>query len=327
MAVTIHSFPRVGFAPELARRQWLPMTVDAPLLALAGTQSGMFTTAQAAAYGIGQGPLAAMVKEGSLRHPARGLYAVKELIDEEPEAWHRHLCVGGCLLYPDAVLTGVSAVLAHGLPVWNTALARPNLLRPVDRAVGVRAFRIRPGRGTSEETSLGPAVPVQEALVQHAVDNGMAQGVVSADSALHRELLTMEELSRQVLAVASWPHAARAKSMLSFVDGRSESVGESRSRVALTVAGIEVVPQVTITDERGEFVARVDFVVAGTKIVIEFDGKVKYESGEPDVLWREKKREDQLRRLGYIVVRITWADLERPGAVVARVRAAQAAAA
>jgi very-short-patch-repair endonuclease len=87
-----------------------------------------------------------------------------------------------------------------------------------------------------------------------------------------------------------------------------------------------VVPQVTIRDQHGEFIARVDFVVAGTKIVIEFDGKVKYESGEPDVLWREKKREDELRRLGYVVVRITWADLERPGAVLARVRAALAAA-
>ena len=31
---------------------------------------------------------------------------------------------------------------------------------------------------------------------------------------------------------------------------------------------------------------------------------------------------DELRALGYTVVRITWADLERPGAVAAKVRAA-----
>jgi very-short-patch-repair endonuclease len=302
------------------------MTIDAPLRTLAQSQSGMFTTAQAAAYGIGLEALAALVRSGAIRHPGRGLYAVTAQVDEEPEPWHRHLCAGALLVYPDAVLTGVSAVLAHGLPVWSTDLTRPNLLRPVDRAIGVRAFRIRPGRGTSVETPLGPAVPVAEALVQHALDNGMAQGVVSADAALHSEMVTLAELDAAVVAVASWPRAGRAKSMITFVDGRSESVGESRSRLALTIGGVEVVPQVTITDRHGEFVARVDFVVAGTKIVNEFDGKVKYESGDPEVLWREKKREDQLRRLGYVVVRITWADLERPGAVVARVRAALAAA-
>ena len=81
-------------------------------------------------------------------------------------------------------------------------------------------------------------------------------------------------------------------------------------------------PQVPIVDERGVFVARVDFLVKGTKVIIEFDGKVKYAAGDPNVLWHEKRREDRLRRLGYVVVRITWAQLERPGAAAAAVRAA-----
>jgi len=44
------------------------------------------------------------------------------------------------------------------------------------------------------------------------------------------------------------------------------------------------------------------------------------------VLWKEKRREDRLRRLGYVVVRLTWADLERPGGVAAAVRRAIKAA-
>jgi very-short-patch-repair endonuclease len=96
--------------------------------------------------------------------------------------------------------------------------------------------------------------------------------------------------------------------------------------VALAMARIAVTPQVTITDRRGEFVARVDFLVDGANVVVEFDGKVKYAAGDPAVLWDEKRREDRLRRLGYVVVRITWADLERPGAVAAAVRAALRAA-
>ena len=109
--------------------------------------------------------------------------------------------------------------------------------------------------------------------------------------------------------------------MLRLVDGRRESVGESRCGVALAMAGIDVTPQVAIRDEHGDVVARVDFLVDGTKVVIEFDGKVKYAAGDPTVLWHEKRREDRLSRLGYVVVRITWAQLERPGAVAAAVRA------
>ena len=110
--------------------------------------------------------------------------------------------------------------------------------------------------------------------------------------------------------------------MLRLVDGRRESVGESRCGVALAMAGIAVTPQVTITDASGSFVARVDFLVDGTMVVVEFDGKVKYATGDPEVLWHEKRREDRLRALGYVVVRVTWAQLERPGAVAAAVRAA-----
>ncbi len=89
--------------------------------------------------------------------------------------------------------------------------------------------------------------------------------------------------------------------MLLFVDGRRESVGGARGW-------------------------RVDFLVTGTNVIVEFDGKVKYASGDGDVLWKEKRREDRLRRLGYVVVRLTWADLERPGAVAAAVRRALRAA-
>ena len=88
------------------------------------------------------------------------------------------------------------------------------------------------------------------------------------------------------------------------------------------MAGLAVAPQVRIADERGNFIARVDFLVDGTRVIIEVDGTVKYAAGDPKVLWDEKRREDRLRRLGYLVVRVTWAQLERPGAVAAAVRAA-----
>jgi Protein of unknown function (DUF559) len=184
------------------------------------------------------------------------------------------------------------------------------------------ALWVRPTRGEPVTTDWGPASDPAAALVQHAVDRGIVPGVVSADAALRGGLVSGSALAAAAEAVATWPHASRAASMLRLVDGRRESVGESRCGVALAMAGIVATPQVTISDERGGFVARVDFIVDGTKLVVEFDGKVKYASGDAGVLWDEKRREDRLRRLGYVVVRITWAQLERPGAVAAAVRSA-----
>ena len=69
---------------------------------------------------------------------------------------------------------------------------------------------------------------------------------------------------------------------------------------------------------------RADFRV-GTTVLVEFDGRAKYGMGgrrREDDLWAEKQREDRLRALGYVVVRLVWADLDRPQVVIQRVLAA-----
>ncbi len=77
-----------------------------------------------------------------------------------------------------------------------------------------------------------------------------------------------------------------------------------------------------ISDESGCFVGRVDFLVAG-RVVVEFDGAVKYAGAEGrDGLIAEKRREDRLRALGYEVVRLTWDDLAHPERVLGAIRAA-----
>jgi hypothetical protein len=63
------------------------------------------------------------------------------------------------------------------------------------------------------------------------------------------------------------------------------------------------------------------------RLLGEFDGKVKYgrllKPGEhaSDVVFREKQREDALRRVtGFSMIRITWADLYRGAATAAEIR-------
>ena len=302
-------------------------TLDPVLISLATAQHGMLTTTQARAAGLTPLALARLVTHGVLKHPGRGLYAVASLVDEDPEPWHRHLMAGARLLYPDAVFTGISAVLAHEVRVWGANLTRPQLLRPVRRGTTMACFHLRPERaGLVVQTELGATVPLADALVQLATDDGIGPGLVSMDHALYEHKVTHEQLEAAVETVALWPGSFKARSALAHSDGRRESVAESRCALALALEGINVIPQVEIRNVRGAFVARVDFLVEGTKVVIEIDGKVKYASGDPEVLWAEKSREDDLRREGYAVVRLTWADLERPGRIGAKVRMALRAA-
>lgn len=298
------------------------------LLSLAAGQHGMFTTVQAHKMGMDKSSLARAVVSNELRHPMRSLYAVTHLVDEtSPLAWHAHLAQGARLIYPDLVFASVTAVLAHDISVWGCELSKPQLFRPISRSTGVRGVRVRPMRGESVDSPWGPAAPPADALVQLAMDYGIEQGVSSADHALRGGAVTRDELAGAVGRVENWPDAHKARSMAALACGLRESVGESRCGIALELAGIRVTPQVEIRDTFGNLVGRVDFLVDGAMVIVEFDGKVKFETGDPEVLWAEKKREDQLRRLGYTVVRIIWADLEKPGAVAAKVRAAIRAAA
>ncbi|MEO7236419.1 MAG: type IV toxin-antitoxin system AbiEi family antitoxin domain-containing protein [Lapillicoccus sp.] len=288
---------------------------------LAHSQAGLFTTSQALALGWDARALLAGVRRGGLKHLGRGLYALPSPDLDTPDGWLRALSRGGLLLYPDSAHTQASAALAHGLPLLGRH-RRASLARPVASEVQTQSFVIRPHRGEPVVlTDLGPAVTPAWAVAQLTMDCSVIDGVVAADAALHRGLFRLDDLADVAAAVKGWPRSARLSTLATLLDGRSESVGESRLRVILRLAHIDVLPQSLVRDESGRVVARVDFLVDGTNVVIEFDGLVKYTDGGVDALIAEKRREDRLRSLGYVVIRVTWDELARPAVLLARIRA------
>ena len=297
------------------------------LLTLARAHGGVLTTRLAGDIGIGRDGLTQAVRRGTLRHLARGLYAVGRA-PATPELRHLELCRALRLEYPDAVLAGHSAVLAHGLPTWRVPLDRALLLREVPRQIGRSGAVIRPttGAGPSVATGEGAASVPAVALTQLALDHGSFAGVVSADAALHRGLVSLDDLRAELGRRRRHRRVQQATAMCHLVDGASESPGESRLRVTLALVSIAVEPQFVVRDEDGEVVGRADLRVAGTNVLIEFDGAVKYREGGAEALVREKRREDRFRALGWVVVRVTWADLEHPERVIAAVRRAMAVA-
>ena len=127
------------------------------------------------------------------------------------------------------------------------------------------------------------------------------------------------------------PGSRRAARVLGFADARSESVGESRSRVLLHRLGLPVPDlQVRVVRPGGRLVGRCDFGWRDRRTVGEFDGRVEYRADAgPDageVVFREEVREDELRDHGWEVARWTWPDLATPAVVERRIRRAFARA-
>ena len=159
------------------------------------------------------------------------------------------------------------------------------------------------------------------------------QAVAAGDRALALGL-TRAELADGLDRMRGWPGLRSARRTVDFLDVRSESAGESVSRVRIHEAGLPPpTPQLEIFDDHGRFVARGDFGWEDKKTVGEFDGKAKYgellKPGQTprDAIVAEKRRENLLRDLGWQVVRWMWSDLYRNGVIADRLLRAFARAA
>ena len=185
-----------------------------------------------------------------------------------------------------------------------------------------------------------------------AMDHILAQALThGGDEALER---VQQELRACVERADRTPGVRRARIAVSTATGRAESVAESIALQWFRVLGIRTVrQQVEIMGEMNDFIGRVDFLLIaddGTSVVVEVDGAVKYEMAPPGLvhssshgsrspsanrggdsgasptgsganpLFREKQREDRIRREGYRVVRLTWKDLMSDMTMMLRLR-------
>ena len=230
-----------------------------------------------------------------------------------------------------AVCSHVTAAAIHGLPVWRIGLAQVHVTRA--RRSGARRGRlvhVHAAALAPPELDVVAGLPVTtpaRTVVDVARTVPFEPAVAVADAALRAGLVTLEELAEALARAAHRPGAPAARRVVAFADGRSESVGESRSRVAIARAGLPTpVPQWAVRDHRGRLVGRTDFGWPQLRTVGEFDGRVKYSTllrpGQTaaDALVAEKRREDALRAEDLAVVRWTWPDLANFTPVAASLR-------
>lgn len=304
------------------------MSSDEPLLA---ALPSIFTVDRARKAGYDDELIQHMVRSGIWLRERRNVLVTAELKGlVEDDARQRFAVRAQAALLTvgnQACVSHESAAFLHGLVVAEPA--RITLTVPSGYAAprSYSSLRVRPATLPPAHRTTRHGVPVTSkarTLIDVARYLDFVQAVVTGDDALHRGLVTPSQLRDVLNECRQWPYVQKAERAVAFMDGRRESPLESRSFVFLLDGGISLpTPQAPVLDEDGHLVARVDMLWEGLGVVGECDGKLKY-ANDPngDSLWQEKRRQERLEGLGYIVVRWGWDDLEAAAFLKRRILAA-----
>ncbi len=276
----------------------------------------------------------------------RGRYlrtAALATIDDEwkrREVRHAAMAASAASALPGTVVALESAALVHGLPLLS-APRSVELVAPVGGWTGIRrGVRLHGlALGVGESMALpprdGPPLVNDERVrvttpartwFDLACTRQLADALAVGDAVLRDRLCSREQIAAAATQAANFRGCRRVAQALPLLSPLRESPLESVSYAEFVDWGIPLPEmQVTIHDEEG-FVGRVDFLWRDARVIGEADGAGKYEHG--GVLLAERRREQRLRDLGYIVVRWTWDELmNEPWKVRLRIlRALRAAA-
>ena len=232
------------------------------------------------------------------------------------------------------LLAGPSAAAVWGMPIAGAWPADVTLLGPWK------------GGGRSEpgvrKTSSGYLTAISQSvdsfrvttLARTALDvartSSFADALGSVDWSLWRKnevRITADQLFAELARFGPRTGKNHLHRIAGAATDLSDSFGESQCRATIRLLGFEEPElQVAFRDSEGEIIP--DYYWRSIRHAAEFDGKVKYTrveftNGDPaEVVWKEKKREDRLRRLVSGVSRILTHDVAYPARLEALLLAA-----
>jgi hypothetical protein len=249
---------------------------------------------------------------------------------DDAEGRHRQLIAATYPLLGDrTVLSHGSAALLHGLPVWGSLLGVVSATRSAGghgrrgRNLHVRFAELDVDEVTDVDGHRCTCLERTALDVARIVTYERAVAVLDAALRMGANRSLLDDMAVRAKGRTGAASAARA---LHFADPRSESVGESVSRVRIVRAGLPLPDlQVNLYDDHGVWLARSDFAWREQRVIGEFDGRVKYRGSVEEVadtVMREKSREQAIRDAGWWVVRWSWHDLADAAAFRQRLEAA-----
>ncbi len=288
--------------------------------------------------------LAAAIHRGQVVRVARGVYRLASARVRDPERrgdddFLARIRAAHIVAPVPPVFAGMAAAAVWGLPVVGSWPERVTVL--CDREAGGRSNR------HLARTYVGyPAEVVERGglrvttLARTIADIARTERVECAVAMADRALrgtpgragwapVTRAEIAGQLDALGRVPGVAAARAVLAFASGRSDSPGESVSRVVIRRLGLTAPRLQHRFHDADGLVGVVDFWWPQFDVIGEFDGIAKYvrsefmgDSGAADVVVAEKQREDRLRALGPRVVRWGWRELSDLRELESRLRAA-----
>jgi len=295
--------------------------VDPTLRSAIARHAGVFATSDALAAGVDRRAIGPLLRSGEWRRIRFGVYTTAEV-------WHRHEATGRTHdLECAAVLrrldrTGVavshdSAARLHGLVLPRSSRVEVRLTDPEQFRTG-RGYRISEGALPPSDVVVRDGVPlttVPRTLADVGREWPLLDTVVAADDALADGRTTPAELEAATLAQTHWVGCGKAARAFSLARVGAHSPHETRTRLALLGAGLPepLLQQAVRVGSR--LLAVLDMYWPDHGVFVECDGMVKYTDPwrnrtPAQVLWDEKRRQDDLLDLDLRGVRIAPEDLD-----------------
>lgn len=292
--------------------------------------SGLLTRRELLARGTNDREVRAALRAGHLLRVSHGVYGLprsgsESLVYsrtsrdfEQLRFEHRRLVCSKVLRAEDPLVSHVSAALLLGLPLVDADLGVVHITGRLPNGGQRRGVVFRHPRGAGIPEIRVDGIRMTTAartLVDVARTESVVAAVTAMDAALHRAMVVREDLESELAAATGRRGVSTARRAVALADGRSESPGESKTRILLHDLGFPSPElQVNVLDGAGHFLGRADLAYAEFGVLIEFDGLVKYGdiADGPEArtaLIKEKRREDRLRAAGFVVLRLVWSDL------------------
>ncbi|MGY1603932.1 type IV toxin-antitoxin system AbiEi family antitoxin domain-containing protein [Geodermatophilus sp. SYSU D00815] len=292
-----------------------------PLLTRAMRQHrGVFATSDAFAAGIDRNAIGPLLRSGQWRRLRHGVYTTADV-------WRRHEAEGSTHRLECAavlrrldgervVVSHTSAARLHQFVVPRSADAEVHLTDPARFRAG-KGYRVSQASLLVEDVVDLDGLPVT-AVGRTLADVGrewqLTDTVVAADDALADGRLTIGQLEAAALAQTHWVNCGRAARAFSLARVGAHSPLETWTRLAIVAAGLPEPLLQQAVFVAGRLIAVLDMLWPDHGVFVECDGQVKYTDPWRDrtpsqVLWEEKKRQDDLLDLDLRGVRIASDDL------------------
>lgn len=226
------------------------------------------------------------------------------------------------------VLPAASVLTANSAAWWyGVRLALPDdpvsvALPPTAHIAGPNFVRLHRTPILPEDVTLQDGIriarPIRTAW-DLATLNELTPAVKYVDALMHAGWLTGADLDRRLATGSGLWRVRRVRTVAQWLDARSESPAESELRMVVRQSGLPN-PELQFEVRRlGSLIARVDFAWPEHRLALEYDG-----AGHADLrsMRLDRRRLNALVDAGWTVIHATAADLRRPAALIAQLRAA-----